>query len=190
VTVWRLVTPSAYADPVALRGPFDAPALAGDVVGASLALPAGRYFTVAIESEWDAEHIGAAAAWRPALPLGEGLWRLEGELGVGLGARPFDPDATASALPAVLLSAVGARAVAGVGFAAPARVDVLAARWTVPLLAEANAGARIGPVWAVARLALGPVWASDIGWDTAVCPGLWLAYKAGSGTDPPPRERP
>lgn len=175
----------AHADPVALRGPFDAPALAAGLEGASVALPAGQFFTVAVESEWDAEHVGAAAAWRQTLPLAEGLWRVEGSLGLGAGARPFDPDATLTALPAVLLSAVGGRGVAGISVAVPATVDLLAQRWTVPLLGEASAGLRVGPVWAMARVGAGPVWQTDSGWDATVRPALWVAYKGGTDAERP-----
>lgn len=175
-----VVASEARADPVALRGPFDAPALAAGIDGGSISLPAGQFFTVAVEGEWDGQFVGAAAAWRQTLLLSDGLWRVESSLGLGLGTTPFSPDLVISALPALLVSAVGGRGAGGIVLAVPATVAVLAPAVSVPVLIEAQVGLRIGPAWLVARMGAGPVWRDAAAVTWSVRPGLWVAYKGGA----------
>lgn len=184
----------AFADPVALRGPLDAPALGLGLETASVALPAGQFFAVAADVAWNASQVGVSAAWRPSRRLGDGLWRLEGSLGLGVGARTVQPDLVVTVSPAMLVSAVGGRGVGGFGLAVPAEMTLLSPPgwyppWgveaSIPLLLELQGGARVGPVWLVARLSQGPVLTPDVDVSYTVRPALWMGYKGGKDAQGP-----
>ncbi len=176
---------AAFADPIALRGPLDAPSLAAGLRSASVAVPVGEHFSVALDGRYALDRIGGWGAWRPIVPTEDGVWRLDGVLAAGAHGDPLTGTPGVDAMVGVAFGAVGQRWTGGVGLAVPAALDLPSGSWSVPLLAELQVGVRLGPVWVAARAAGGPTWARGESMVTTWEPALWVGYKGGADADKP-----